>query len=214
MSYVGVPTIILYLALAAWTIAYDTIYALQDVEDDALVGVKSTARLFGDKAVLGAFSFHLIAAALAGFATWTVGAGRMGALTMMAFLAHGAWQSLQLRKGRTENALAMFKSNVWAGGILVAGLMLAAIIGGDRASTKQSAWDVIIDPANIEMEKIRLREAMPGWMRDQDSTEMPDDELTWQRLSDLITENRNRPADDTEEAESLLPEWMRRDRAE
>ena len=161
VSYVSFPTIILWLALAAWTVAYDTIYAVQDAEDDALIGVKSTARLFGDKAALGAFSFHVLAAAIAGFATWTIGAGRIGALTMMAFLAHGTWQALQMRKGKSGNALAVFKSNVWAGVILLAGLALAALIGGDRSSTKMSAWQTMIEPGMVEREKLRVKENLP-----------------------------------------------------
>lgn len=132
VGYVSMPTVILFFALVCWTIAYDTIYALQDIEDDEIVGIKSTARLFADRAVLASFSFHIAAAALAGFATWAVGAGRIGALTMMGFLGHGAWQALRLQKNREENALGVFKSNVWAGAILCAGLALAAWIGGDR----------------------------------------------------------------------------------
>ena len=130
-SYVSFPTVFLWVALIAWTIAYDTVYALQDVEDDELAGIKSTARLFGDRAVLGAFSFYVIAAAIAGFATWLVGAGRVGSLTMMAFLAHGVWQALRLSKSKNEKALEIFKSNVTAGAILLAGLTFAAILGGD-----------------------------------------------------------------------------------
>ena len=131
-AYISFPTVFLWFALIAWTIAYDTIYALQDVEDDELAGVKSTARLFGDKAVLGAFSFHLIAAAIAGFATWLMGAGRVGSLTMMAFLAHGIWQALRLSRSKHEKALSIFKSNVTAGFILLAGLTFAAVLGGDK----------------------------------------------------------------------------------
>lgn len=206
-SYVTAYTVLLWLALAAWTIAYDTIYAMQDVEDDELVGVKSTARLFGDKAILGAFSFHVIAAALAGLATWQVGAGRLGALTMMAFLAHGVWQSSKLRKKREANALNVFKSNVWAGAILGGGLALAAIIGGDRISTKQSVWKALTGPAQLEAEKIRLRENMPEWMRDDTKEPADNTELTWNHLSELIEEN-NPAASVT----SVMPDWLRADR--
>jgi len=165
VHHASVWTIVLWFALIAWTVAYDTIYALQDVEDDELVGVKSTARLFGDKAVLGAFSFHIIAAALAGFATWAVGAGRLGSITMIAFLAHGVWQSLQLRKSKRENALDIFKSNTWAGAILLIGLAFAAIIGGNRTpEPERNAWDVLLEPGQMELEKSRLRDALPDWM--------------------------------------------------
>ena len=161
-SYVSVPTVILWFALIAWTIAYDTIYALQDMEDDAVIGVKSTALLFGDKAVLGAFSFYVIAAAIAGFATWIMGAGRIGSLTMMAFLAHGVWQALRLSKNKDENALAMFKANVTAGFILLAGLAFAAIIGGDKRPQPASSDTVTEAPAATDLTTDDL---LPEWMR-------------------------------------------------
>lgn len=209
VSYIGLPTFILYLALAAWTIAYDTIYAIQDAEDDALIGVKSTARLFGDKVILGAFSFHIIAAMLAGFATWAMGAGRIGALTMMAFLAHGIWQSMKLRKNKKEKALDMFKANVWAGGILCTGLMLAAIAGGDRSNTAASAWEVMMEPGQIEMEKIRIRETIPDWMAEPGTTAA--DELTWKHLTELIQSGIEPSAAEPNvlTSEDLLPKWMR-----
>jgi len=56
--------VILYAALIFWTIGYDTIYACQDIEDDAVIGVKSTARLFGDKVKGGVFLSYLICIAL------------------------------------------------------------------------------------------------------------------------------------------------------
>ena len=125
---VSLSSVILWLGLACWTVAYDTIYALQDVEDDELMGVKSTARLFGDRAVLGAFCFHLSAGAVIGLASLAVGAERIGGLTAIAFIAHGVWQSYQLRQKTTRNPLAVFKSNVWAGAILVAGFLIAALL--------------------------------------------------------------------------------------
>lgn len=120
--------IVLFAGMACWTIAYDTIYAIQDIEDDALVGIKSTARLFGDRTVLGAFSFHLTASAIIALAAVAVGAEQIGALTVLAFLGHGLWQSTQLRKNKQRNALAMFKSNVWAGTILLVGFTIAALL--------------------------------------------------------------------------------------
>ncbi len=119
--------VILFLGLASWTIAYDTIYALQDREDDALIGIGSTARLFGKRAITGAFCFHLGAAALIALAGWLANAGETGALTALAFLGHGLWQAARLRRSRERDALAMFKANVWAGAILFAGFVFAAV---------------------------------------------------------------------------------------
>lgn len=118
---------ILFVGLALWTVAYDTIYALEDREDDALIGVKSTARLFGAHAITGAVIFHLGATALIAIAAYFAGAGRLGALTALAFLLHGIWQAAHLKASEERDALAVFKSNVWAGGILLIGFLIAAV---------------------------------------------------------------------------------------
>ncbi|MFN7057077.1 UbiA family prenyltransferase, partial [Hyphomonas sp.] len=117
-SQITGPVYFLYAGLILWTIAYDTIYALQDREDDALIGVRSTARLFKDRAVLYAFAFHMGAAALIAFAAWQQGAGRLGAVAALAFLAHGAWQAWTLSSKGEDQALRVFKSNVIAGALV------------------------------------------------------------------------------------------------
>lgn len=121
-------SVVLYLGLVLWTIAYDTIYALQDKEDDALAGVKSTARLFGDKVLTGVFVFHLGATALIVLGGYFAGAGRMGALIGLIFLGHGLWQVTHLAGNKTERALGIFKSNIWAGVIVLIGLIIATLI--------------------------------------------------------------------------------------
>ncbi|MEO1304421.1 MAG: 4-hydroxybenzoate octaprenyltransferase, partial [Pseudomonadota bacterium] len=121
-------TVVLYLGLVCWTVAYDTIYALQDREDDAMLGVKSTARLFGDKVLTGIFVFHLIATALIFLGAYFAGAGRIGALLALAFLGHGIWQVSTLSKQREARALGVFKSNIYAGVIVLVGLVLAAFL--------------------------------------------------------------------------------------
>ncbi len=69
------PALLLWFGSIAWVIGYDTLYAIQDIEDDALVGVKSSARRLGDKAPQGVALFYLLAVALWGSAIWTVQAG-------------------------------------------------------------------------------------------------------------------------------------------
>jgi 4-hydroxybenzoate polyprenyltransferase len=127
-SLITGPVYVLYAGLVLWTVAYDTIYALQDREDDALIGVRSTARLFGKRAVLMSFCFHIGAAALIALAAMFNDAGRIGALAALAFLVHGLWQSAVLKSGGEAAALAVFKSNVWAGGIVALGFLVAALI--------------------------------------------------------------------------------------
>lgn len=121
-------TVVLYLGLVFWTVAYDTIYALQDVEDDAMLGVKSTARLFGDKVLTGVFVFHMLATALIFLGAYFAGAGRLGAILALAFFGHGLWQVSQLSSDRAARALSVFKSNVWAGTIILTGLVIAALL--------------------------------------------------------------------------------------
>lgn len=126
--HVTFASVFLYLGLVAWTVAYDTIYALQDREDDALIGVKSTARLFGDKVLTGVFVFFLGATVLITFSAYVAGAQRVGALMGLTFLGHAIWQMNRLSGDKEGQALSIFKSNVWAGAIIVAGLTLAALI--------------------------------------------------------------------------------------
>lgn len=125
---IGFSGLVLFAALTLWTLAYDTIYALQDREDDALIGVKSTARLFGNRAVTGAFVFHLGATALIALAAYLMGAGRIGAVTGLAFLIHGTWQTSRLKATKDQDALLVFKSNIGAGMILLSGFLIAAIV--------------------------------------------------------------------------------------
>lgn len=124
---IGLNALVLFSALVLWTIAYDTIYALQDREDDALIGVKSTARLFGSNAVILAFVFHLGAAAQLALAVYLQGAGRIGAIAALGFLAHGIWQSTRLRRSKNADALAVFKSNVWAATIVLVCFEIAVL---------------------------------------------------------------------------------------
>jgi 4-hydroxybenzoate polyprenyltransferase len=123
------PALVLYAGSISWVIGYDTIYAHQDREDDALIGVKSTALLFGDrtKPYLGAF--YAGAVVLIGFAASLAGAGLIFWIALAAFAAHLAWQVWRLDITDSDLCLALFKSNRDAGLILFAGLILAGFVG-------------------------------------------------------------------------------------
>jgi len=127
-SVITGPVYILYFGLVLWTVAYDTIYALQDREDDALIGVRSTARLFGKRAVLISFCFHMGAAALIALAAMINDAGRIGAFTALVFLVHGLGQTMTLKTQGEKAALRVFRSNVWAGALVAAGFLFAALL--------------------------------------------------------------------------------------
>lgn len=106
----------LYAACVAWTIAYDTIYALQDREDDALVGVRSTARLFGDRWRFYTSGFYLAALVLWAIAAWLAGASwpTMAGLGLVGALL--IWPLLQQADpDKPGMALAAFKQNAWVG---------------------------------------------------------------------------------------------------
>jgi 4-hydroxybenzoate polyprenyltransferase len=121
--------ILLYWSAFAWTIGYDTIYALQDARDDAVVGIRSTARLFGRRVKLGVSAFYAVSAALALAAIEAAGGGAIAQIGWLAFCAHLAWQALQVEGADPATALRLFRSNRDAGLILFAGLALQGWLG-------------------------------------------------------------------------------------
>lgn len=120
--------LVLYAGSICWVIAYDTIYAHQDTEDDVLIGIKSTALLFGDKTKLALTIFYSAAVVLIGIALWLAGAGWPAALGLMAFAAHLAWQVRRLDISDSALCLRIFKSNRDAGLLLFAMLVIDAVL--------------------------------------------------------------------------------------
>jgi len=120
--------VVLYAGSIAWVIGYDTIYAHQDRDDDALVGLKSTALLFGERTKPILAAFFAAAVVLIGVAGFGAGARVVFALGLAAFAAHLAWQLLRLDIADPALCLMLFKSNRDAGLILFAGLVLAAAV--------------------------------------------------------------------------------------
>jgi len=122
------PAFLLYAGAIAWVIGYDTIYAHQDREDDALIGIKSTALLFGASTKPMLAPFYALAVVLIALAGWRAGAGFVFALGLLAFAAHLAWQIVRLDIDDPDLCLRVFKSNRDAGLILFAGLLLDALV--------------------------------------------------------------------------------------
>src|SRR5438132_3358135 len=112
---------LLYAGAVAWVIGYDTIYAHQDREDDALVGVKSTARLFEARTKPVLALFYALAVLLIGLAGYLAGGGAVFWLGLACFAAHLGWQIARLDIADPDNCLAVFKSDRDAGLILFAG---------------------------------------------------------------------------------------------
>jgi 4-hydroxybenzoate polyprenyltransferase len=128
----GPAPVLLYLAGIAWTLFYDTIYAHQDREDDALIGVKSTARLFGAHTrpwLLGFLLAATLLAALAVAAAGLTGPALAAALAgTLGFALHLGWQLRRLDIDDGALCLGLFRSNRDAGLVLTAGLLGSAIL--------------------------------------------------------------------------------------
>jgi len=126
LGRIDATALFLYAGSIAWVIGYDTIYAHQDAEDDALIGVRSTARLFGAHTHQALIVFYAAAVALIGIALWLAGAGIPAGIGLGAFAVHLAWQIGRLRIGDPTLCLRIFKSNRDAGLLLFAGLLVDA----------------------------------------------------------------------------------------
>ena len=115
---VSPATVALYAGSISWVIGYDTIYALQDMEDDALVGVKSSARALGARARAGVAGFYALA--LLGWvgAIWLVWPRPIALLGLLPVAAHFVWQVTTLQPADGSDALAKFRSNRLAGALM------------------------------------------------------------------------------------------------
>lgn len=124
--------VLAYAAGIAWTLFYDTIYAHQDTEDDALIGVKSTARLFGTDTPRWLLGFAAAAVVLLATAVAAARPSPVEALIAMAgvagFAAHLWWQLGQLDTGSPATCLRLFRSNRDAGLIVALFLAVAGLV--------------------------------------------------------------------------------------
>ena len=120
-------TFLLWFGSIAWVVGYDTLYAIQDIEDDALVGVKSSARRLGDKAPLGIGLFYLAALLLWGGAIWTVRPDWLALLALAPSALHLANQGLRADPGDGELALKLFRSNRTCGLLVFLGLLAVGL---------------------------------------------------------------------------------------
>ena len=118
----------LYAAGIAWTLGYDTIYAHQDKEDDALIGVKSTALKLAAGTRPWLWAFYGLAMAGLGLAGWLAGLGPWFWPLLGLGGAQLAWQAGRVRIDDAADCLAKFKSNAWFGW-----LYLGAILAGKLA---------------------------------------------------------------------------------
>ena len=111
----GPTPLLLYAGSVFWVIGYDTIYALQDREDDALVGVRSSALALGGRVRWGVAIFYLLALCLWAAALWRERADGLALLALLPMACHLVRQVASLRTGDGADALAKFRSNRFAG---------------------------------------------------------------------------------------------------
>src|SRR5437870_1837392 len=123
---IDLTALVLYAGSIAWVIGYDTIYAHQDTEDDALIGIKSTARLFGAHTHQALILFYGLAVVLIGVALASGDVRWPAWLGLAAFAAHLASQIMRLKIDDPELCRRLFYSNKYAGLLLFAGLLADA----------------------------------------------------------------------------------------
>jgi 4-hydroxybenzoate polyprenyltransferase len=125
---IDATALVLYAGSICWVIAYDTIYAHQDTEDDALIGIKSTALLFGTRTQSALMLFYGLAVALIGTGLVLAGATWAAWLGLAVFAAHLVQQIIRIDIHDPALCLRLFKSNRDAGLLLFAGLLADAVM--------------------------------------------------------------------------------------
>lgn len=128
----GWPPLALYLGAILWTMGYDTIYAMQDIVDDALIGIGSTAIAFGQRVREGVAVLYGLSVAACGAALAGVGAGPFAWVGVVGFGLHLGVQILRIRPDDPRHALTLFRSNRDAGLTLFAGLAVQALVSAGR----------------------------------------------------------------------------------
>jgi 4-hydroxybenzoate polyprenyltransferase len=123
----GWTALLLWFGSIAWVVGYDTLYAIQDIEDDALVGVKSSARRLGDRAPLGIGLFYALALLLWGGAIWTVRPDWLALLTLLPAAIHLADQALRADPVDGALALKLFRSNRSCGLLLFLAMLVVGL---------------------------------------------------------------------------------------
>lgn len=123
LGRLDVAPVLLYVGSVVWTIGYDTIYAHQDKEDDAVVGVRSTARYFAENTRGWLVGLYGATVLLFTASLWLAGVGVFAWIGLAGFAGHLARQILRLDIDDPDLCLDLFRSNRWAGWIFFAGLL-------------------------------------------------------------------------------------------
>jgi 4-hydroxybenzoate polyprenyltransferase len=127
-AHLAMPAFILYAACFFWTLGYDTIYALQDRDDDALVGVKSTARLFGAASPAWIDGFYTLALGFLVLTVVVTTAHLWTALLLLPAGLHLMWQSRRLDANDAARCLGIFRANRDAGLLIAAAIIASSYV--------------------------------------------------------------------------------------
>ena len=123
------PALLLYAGSVFWIIGYDTIYAVQDIEDDAMVGIRSSARALGRNIRPGLLLIYALALGCWAAAFWLVRPQALGLLALLPLALHLGWQVVTLKTGDGTDALAKFRSNRTAGLLMFLGCATLGLSG-------------------------------------------------------------------------------------
>ena len=121
------PAILLWLGTVAWVVGYDTLYAIQDMEDDALVGVKSSALRLGNNAPFGVAIFYALALAGWGAAIWSAKPDWVALVALVPAAFHLASQATRADSKDAQGALALFRSNRWCGLLVFLAMLVVGL---------------------------------------------------------------------------------------
>jgi len=123
----GWPAFLLWFGSILWVVGYDTLYAIQDIEDDALIGVKSSARRLAERAPLGVALFYALALTLWGAAIWSVRPDWVAVATLAPAALHLANQALRADVKDGELALRLFRSNRTCGLLVFLAMLVVGL---------------------------------------------------------------------------------------
>ena len=124
---IELPAMMLWLGSVAWVIGYDTLYAIQDIEDDALVGVKSSARRMGGDCGSGSACSFALALVGWGAAIWQVRPDPLALAALIPAAIHLASQAWRADPADGQGALALFRSNRWCGALVFAAMLVVGL---------------------------------------------------------------------------------------
>lgn len=124
---IGWPAVLLWFGSIAWVIGYDTLYAIQDIEDDALIGVKSSARRLGSKAALGVGMVYAVAVLFWAWAVWLVRPDWLALAALAPAALHLGNQALRADPADGDLALQLFRSNRACGLLIFCAMLVVGL---------------------------------------------------------------------------------------